>query len=97
MDESINQIKDTTSEYSDSSLVRQLTAHSIVKDDKYLQMFLRANIGTDSTTSLSFSSFLSRPFLPETLPSDTARLEYTQAAASFEVAARVFYSKELLK
>ena len=97
MDESINQIKDTTSEYSDSSLVRQLTAHSIVKDDKYLKMFLRANFGTDSTTSLSFSSFLSRPFLPGTLPSYTARLEYTQAAASFEVAARVFYSKEFVK
>ena len=97
MGESINQNKDSTSEYSDSNLVKQLTAHSIIKDDKYLKMFLHAKFGTDSTTSLSFNSFLPRPFLPGTLSSYTARLEYTQAVASSKVAARVFYSKEFVK
>ena len=60
MDESINQIKDSCSEYSDSSLVRQIIAHPIVKEEKYLKMFLGANFGSDSATILQFSSFLPR-------------------------------------
>ena len=96
MDESINQSKDSSSVYSDSSLVRLIKAHPIVKEDKYLKMFLRANFGSDSATSLQFSSFLPHQFLPGSLPTYSARCDYAKAADSFEVAARVFYSKEFI-
>ena len=59
-------------------------------------MFLRANFGSDSATSLQFSSFLPHQFIPGSLPTYSARCDYTKAAASFEVAARVFYSKEFI-
>ena len=97
MDESINQAKDSTSEFSDSSLVRQIIDHPIVKDEKSLKLFLRANFGSDPTSSVSFSSFLPRITTPATIPTYSARCNFSQAAASFEVAARVFYSKEFLK
>jgi hypothetical protein len=97
MDESIKQVKDSTSEYSDSSLIRQISTHPAVKEVKYLKMLLQANFGPDPTTSLLFSSFLPKQFCPGHLPTYTARCEYTQAAVSFEIAARVFYSKEFLK
>lgn len=93
MDNSISQVIDENSEYSDSRLVRQITAHPILKDEKYLKMFLTANFGKDPKTSLQFSSFLPTQLTPGTLPTYSARREYTNAAASFEIAARVFYSK----
>ena len=96
MDESICQIKDVTSEYSDSSLVRQIATHPVVKDDKYLKMFLMAEFGPNPITSILFGSFLQRQFTSGSLPTYSARREFTYAASSFEVAARVFYSKEFL-
>lgn len=97
IEESISRVRDPSSEYSDSSLVRQILEHPIVKDDKILKMFLRADFGSDPATSISFSSFLPRRLSPTTLPTYSARCEYSQAAASFEIAARVFFSKEFLK
>jgi hypothetical protein len=94
MEESISQIRDPKSEYSDSSLVRQILDHPVVKEDKCLRMFLRANFGSDPTTSISFSSFLPRKTTPGNMPTYSARCDYSQAAASLEIAARVFLSKE---
>jgi hypothetical protein len=96
MEESI-QIRDPNSEYFDSSLVRQILDHPVVKDDKCLRMFLRANFGSDPTTSISSSSFLPRKITPGDMPTYSARCDYSLAAASFEIAARVFLSKEFFR
>ena len=97
MDESICQLKDATSEYSDSSLIRQIATHPLVKDEKFLKMFLTANFGPNTATSILFGSFLQRQFTPGSLPTYSARREITYAESSFEVAARVFYSKEFIR
>lgn len=57
IDESICQVKDATSEYSDSSLIRLIATHPVVKDDKFLKMFLMANFGPNLATSILFGSF----------------------------------------
>ena len=38
-------LKDITSEYSDSSLIRQIATRPVVKDEKFFKMFLTANFG----------------------------------------------------
>ena len=96
IDASICQVKDDTSEYSNSSLICLIATHPVVKDDKFLKMFLTANFGPNSATSILFGSFLQKQFTPGSLPTFSARREFTNAASSFEVAARVFYSKEFL-
>ena len=60
-------------------------------------MFLTANFGPNTATSILFGSFLQRQFTPGSLPTYSARREFTYTASSFEVAARVFYSKEFIR
>ena len=45
MDESVCMLNDTTSEYLDSSLIRQIATRPVVKDEKFLKIFLTANFG----------------------------------------------------
>ena len=78
-------------------MVRQISEHPIVKDEKFPKMLLRANFGSDPATSISFSSFLPGTISPGTLPTYSASCDFLLAAASFEIAARVYYSEEFLK